>query len=150
MSGDDSFGEVSRSFRGEVASFEKMVSEVPANVGSLGIAGIVRCYYQVMKMSAMIRVLKPQSAGQGREDMLRQITCVERQIREKFDHGIHPAIMSHMAESVDRQTASLRESKGDGRTRETIEAEAKSFEKLREAMSTKEFVEQYDRGLNHD
>jgi len=148
MSDGGSFEEVSKMFLGEVAGFERMISEVPGDIDSLGTAEIVRCYYQVMNMSSMIKALKPQSTGQGRADMLRQITGVEKQIREKFDHGIHPAIMSQMAESVSRQTAFLRGSKRAGRRAGKVTGdEAGLFEKLREAMSTKEFVEQYDKEL---
>ncbi len=37
-----------------------------------------------------------------------------------------------------------------GKSKEEIENEAKKYEKLRQMMSTKEFVEQYDKGLSHD
>jgi len=137
---DSSFEETSRLFRAEIAGFERMISEVPGNIGSLGTAGIVRCYYRVMSMSSMIKALKPQITGRDGADMLEQVAGVEKQIREKFDRGIHPAIMSHMAESVSRQTEFLMGSSGSG-------DRAGLFERLREAMSTKEFVEQYDRGL---
>jgi len=36
------------------------------------------------------------------------------------------------------------------KSKETIENEAKLYEKLREIMSTKEFVKQYDSGLSND
>jgi len=145
---DSSFEETSKLFRGEVAGFERMISEARGGVGSLGTAEIVRCYYQVMSMSAMIKALKPQIAGRGGSDMLKQVTCVEKQIREEFDLGIHPAIMSHITESVSRQMASLRGSRrAGGGSKKITGDEAGLFEELREAMSTKEFVEQYDRGL---
>jgi len=36
------------------------------------------------------------------------------------------------------------------KSKETIENEAKLYEKLREIMSTKEFVKQYDAGISND
>jgi len=44
----------------------------------------------------------------------------------------------------------LKSNQGKEKTREIIEQEAELYEKLRATMSTKEFVEQYDKGLSHD
>ncbi len=144
---DDDPSKATRLFREEADGFERMIREVPGNVDSLDIAGIVRCYYQVMSMSSIIRALKSQSPGRGGAELAGQIAGIERQIRERFDCSIHPAIMSRISESADRQMASLRESRAGGKAGEDIEDEARLFERLRETMSTKEFVEQYDKGL---
>jgi hypothetical protein len=36
------------------------------------------------------------------------------------------------------------------KSKEDTENDAKLYEELRQKMSTKEFVEQYDKGLSHD
>ena len=36
------------------------------------------------------------------------------------------------------------------KSKEQIESNAKLFEELRQTMSTKEFVEQYENGISHD
>ncbi len=150
MSHSDSLDEISKLFRGEIDGFERMIRETPGKIGSLDTAEIVRCYYQVMSMSSIIRALKPQIRGQDGE-LAGQVAGVERRIREEFDCGIHPAIVSHMSESIDLQVASLKSSRKAGqKTTEEVKGEAGLFERLREAMSTREFVEQYGRGLDHD
>ena len=152
MSDSNSFEEITKLFQDEIGNFEKMILEMPNNIESLSIAEIIQCYYKVMNISSMIKVLKKsQNIEQNKEDVSKQITNVEKQIHEEFDHKIHPAIMSHITESINQQMTSLRESKKtEERTKEIIETEAKLFEKLRETMSTKEFVEQYNKELNHD
>ena len=44
-------------------------------------------------------------------------------------------------------TKQLQSSSSSDQSKEDIENQAKNFEQLREMMSTKEFVEQYDKGL---
>ena len=78
------------------------------------------------------------------------IELSEKFISEKFNSIIHPKIMEHIANSISGITSNLQSINSEQKSKETIENEAKLYEKLREIMSTREFVKQYDTGLSHD
>ena len=79
-----------------------------------------------------------------------KILYVEKFISEKFNSTIHPKIMERIAISISDITRNLQSINSEQKSRETIENEAKLYEKLREIMSTNEFVKQYDAGLSYD
>ena len=81
--------------------------------------------------------------------MLKSLNA-EKFISEKFNSAIHPKIMKHIANSISDITSNLQSLNSEQKSNETIENEAKLYEKLREIMSTKEFVKQYDAGLSND
>jgi hypothetical protein len=58
--------------------------------------------------------------------------------------------MKHITNSISNITSNLQSINSEQKSNETIENEAKLYEKLREIMSTKEFVKQYDAGISHD
>ena len=58
--------------------------------------------------------------------------------------------MERIAISISDITRNLQSINSEQKSRETIENEAKLYEKLREIMSTNEFVKQYDAGLSYD
>ena len=59
-------------------------------------------------------------------------------------------ILKHITNSISNITSNLQSINSEQKSKETIENEAKLYEKLREIMSTKEFVKQYDAGISHD
>jgi DNA-binding transcriptional regulator GbsR (MarR family) len=93
----------------------------------------------------MIIVVKPQ-LDQNNDKIL----YAEKFISEKFNSIIHPKIMKHITNSISNITSNLQSINSEQKSKETIENEAKLYEKLREIMSTKEFVKQYDAGISHD
>ena len=106
---------------------------------------IVEVYYQITNVSSMITVMKPQLAQNNDK-----ILYAEKFISEKFNSIIHPKIMEHITNSISDITDNLQSLNSEQKSKETIETEAKLYEKLREIMSTKEFVKQYDAGMSHD
>ena len=106
---------------------------------------IVEVYYQITNVSSMITVVKPQLA-QNNDKILH----AEKFISDKFNSDIHPKIMEHITNSISDITDNLQSLNSEQKSKETIETEAKLYEKLREIMSTKEFVKQYDAGMSHD
>jgi len=58
--------------------------------------------------------------------------------------------MQSITNSISDTTVKLQSLNSKQKSKETIENEAKLYEKLRELMSTKEFVKQYDSGLSND
>ena len=58
--------------------------------------------------------------------------------------------MSQLTKSIEESMKILQSNQLEQKSKEDVENEAKMYEALREKMSTKEFVEQYDKGLTHD
>ena len=106
------------------------------------ISDIVSTYYQTMNVKSMLDVLKNNS-----ETLTKNILDAEQIIQENFNNSLHPKILSYLNDVVSEYMNSLKENKGKERTRDIIENEAKLYEELRQLMSTKEFVEQYDKGM---
>ena len=111
---------------------------------------IVEVYYQITNISSMISVIKPQFDQNLDDSSCAKILNAEKFISEIFNLTIHPKIMKNIANSISNITRNLQSLNSEQKSKETIENEAKLYEKLREIMSTKEFVKQYDAGLSDD
>ena len=131
-------------FTSEYDKLENLVNGLNFDI-ELSVNQIVEIYYQITNVSSMIMVVKPQ-LDQNNDKIL----YVEKFISEKFNSIIHPKIMEHIANSISGITSNLQSINSEQKSKETIENEAKLYEKLRERMSTREFVKQYDTGLSHD
>jgi len=131
-------------FTSEFNKLENLVNGMNFDV-ELPVNQIVEVYYQITNISSMITVVKPQ-LDQNNTTIL----YVEKFISEKFNSIIHPKIMEHIVNSISSITHNLQSINSEQKSKETIESEAKLYEKLREMMSTREFVKQYDAGLSHD
>ena len=131
-------------FTSEYDKLENLVNGLNFDI-ELSVNQIVEIYYQITNVSSMIMVVKPQ-LDQNNDKIL----YVEKFISEKFNSIIHPKIMGHTANSISGITSNLQSINSEQKSKETIENEAKLYEKLREIMSTREFVKQYDTGLSHD
>ena len=131
-------------FTSEYDKLENLVNAMNFD-DELHVNQIVEVYYQITNVSSMITVVKPQLA-QNNEKIL----YAEKFISEKFNSIIHPKIMKHITNSISDITSNLQSINSEHKSKETIENEAKLYEKLREIMSTKEFVKQYDAGISHD
>ena len=131
-------------FTSEFNKLENLVNGMNFDV-ELPVNQIVEVYYQITNISSMITVVKPQLDRNNTK-----ILYVEKFISEKFNSIIHPKIMEHIVNSISSITHNLQSINSEQKSKETIESEAKLYEKLREMMSTREFVKQYDAGLSHD
>ena len=136
-------------FTSEFVKLEKLVNEInPTN--QLPANQIVEVYYQITNISSMITVMKQQLDQTDDSVSIEKILNTEKFISEKFNLIIHPKIMKNIANSISNITRNLQSLDSEQKSKETIENEAKLYEKLREIMSTKEFVKQYDSGLSND
>jgi len=131
-------------FTSEYDKLENLVNAMNFD-DELHVNQIVEVYYQITNVSSMIIVVKPQLAQNNDK-----ILYAEKFISEKFNSIIHPKIMKHITNSISNITSNLQSINSEQKSKETIENEAKLYEKLREIMSTKEFVKQYDAGISHD
>ena len=138
-----------RMFTSESDKLENLVNGVnPEN--ELPVHQIVEVYYQITNVSSMITVMKQQLDQNDDSTSLEKILNAEKFISEKFNFTLHPKIMQSITNSISDTTVELQSLNSKQKSKETIENEAKLYEKLRELMSTKEFVKQYDSGLSND
>ena len=81
-----------------------------------------------------------------------KIDKIEKYLVDNFTKSLHPEILTQLTNSIQNSTENLKllGKNSEQKTKETIEKEALLYKKLRELMSTKEFVEQYEIGLNND
>ena len=135
--------EISSMFDSESQKLENFLSKIS---DKMEISEIVETYYQVMNLTSMISMLKQQLDPKTHKNLLTQIDKTEQVILGKFNTDTHPKILENLSNSIQEMTKILQSSPGE-KTKEQIENESQMFEELRKKMSTKEFVEQYDKGL---
>jgi len=123
--------------------------DVANNKIDMNIHEIVETYYQVMNVSSMATMLKQQAYFEPKE-LLEKIQESEHLISEKFNSIIHPKILQKLSVTVQELTKNLQSGNLGEKSKEQIEFDSRLFEELRQNMSTKEFVEQYDFGITHD
>ena len=132
----------------EFKKLENLVNQINSE-NELPVNKIVEIYYQITNVSSMIEVMK-QQIEKSDLSSFEKISNAENFISEKFNSTIHPKIMNNIENSISEITHNLQSLDSEQKSKETIENEAKLYEKLREIMSTKEFVKQYDAGLSDD
>lgn len=132
----------------EFEKLENLANQINSG-NELLVNQIVEIYYQITNVSSMIEVMK-QQIDKSDLSSFEKISNVENFISKKFNSTIHPKIMNNIENSISEITKNLQSLDSDQKSKETIENEAKLYEKLREIMSTKEFVKQYAAGLSDD
>ena len=132
----------------EFEKLENLANQINSE-NELDVNQIVEIYYQITNVSSLIEVMR-QQIDKSDLSSFEKISNAENFISEKFNSTIHPKIMNNIENSVSKITKNLQSLDSDQKSKETIENEAKLYEKLREIMSTKEFVRQYDAGLSDD
>ncbi len=145
----DSIDDISGMFQTESEKLENLIN-IATTKSNLSIHEIIETYYQIMNVSSMITMLKPQIDVNKHKSFLEKIQETEKMISEKFNSNIHPKIVEILAKSIQDATKNLQSGDSEQKSKEDTENEAKLYEELRQKMSTKEFVEQYDKGLSHD
>tara|TARA_B110001454_G_scaffold164076_1_gene153648 strand:- start:364 stop:789 length:426 start_codon:yes stop_codon:yes gene_type:complete len=131
-------------FTSESNKLENLVNAMNFDT-ELPVNQIVEVYYQITNVSSMITIMKQQL-----DETNGKILYAEKFISENFNSIIHPKIIQNITNSISDITNNLQSLNFEQKSTEIIENEAKLYEKLREIMSTKEFVKQYDVGISHD
>ena len=132
----------------EFEKLENLANQINSG-NELLVNQIVEIYYQITNVSSMLEVMK-QQIDKSDLSSFEKISNVENFISKKFNSTIHPKIMNNIENSISEITKNLQSLDSDQKSKEIIENEAKLYEKLREIMSTKEFVKQYAAGLSDD
>ncbi|MCA9813065.1 MAG: hypothetical protein KC483_09450 [Nitrosarchaeum sp.] len=121
---------------------------VNAQRESLPISEIIELYYQIINVSSIAFMLKNKLGRSITEETLQKITSIELDITEKFNSSIHPQIIIQLSNTIQNTMKKLQSDSGN-KTKAEIKNESQLYEELRQQMSTKEFVEQYDKNLQH-
>ena len=140
--------EISKMIEGESQKLTSLFDTADSKT-DMSIHEIVETYYQVMNVSSMATMLKAQADSEPKE-LIEKIKQTEKLISERFDSIIHPKIMGHLSAIIQELTKHLQSGNSGEKSKDQIESDAKLFEELRQTMSTKEFVEQYEKGISHD
>ncbi len=147
------YDEISKSFISESKKLESAIDHLLQKSKKFSISEIVSIYYQIMNVTSLIQFLKQNISNNNSEKtqtLLEKIKFSENLIETTFNTNLHSIFLSHLTDNIQKIMTNLKANKGKEKTKEIIEHEAKLYEKLRVTMSTKEFVEQYDKGLSHD
>jgi hypothetical protein len=103
---------------------------------------------------ALMRFLRSNFEGKEPTEeskfLLIKMQEMEKYIDDKFDKDLHQLIMSKLKKSVENTIKKLKDttSKQGAKNKEDLKIQAKMYENLRQIMSTKEFVDQYQKGLS--
>jgi len=142
-------------FYSESSKLEDIVNQSLKKFEELSLSEIIGLYYQVINVTSLAKFLRQnlEDRKKSKENKLLSIKIqeIEKQIGEKFDANLHPLIMSNLKKSIDNSIKKLKEItlNQPEKTKEDVENQAKMYEELRQIMSTKEFVDQYNSELDN-
>ena len=156
----ESFHETCNLFSADSAKLEEMIYSALKNPEKLSISEIIGIYYQVIHVTSLIKVLRKhfdnleeKNIPQKLKIWIAQINQIEKKITEQFDNNLHPSVMKQLTNEIAWSMNNLKSAKKGvhgQKSKHIIQTEAEQFEKLRQMMSSKEFVIQYDKGLKHN
>jgi len=138
--------DISKMFEDESKKIENLF-DVADSKTEMSIHEIVEAYYQVMNVSSMANMLKQVNPEL---ELKKKISKTEKLISQRFDSIIHPRIIQNLSVSIQELTKKLQSGNSGEKSKEQTELDTVLFDELRQNMSTKEFVEQYENGLSHD
>ena len=132
-------------FVDESTKLKNSISKVQ-NSKSLSSTEIVGLYYQVINVSSLAEFFK-KSTGGSEATQLNKIQEIEKYIEENFNQSLHPLVSTQLKNHIENTKEKLKGNQTKQRSQSEIENQAKLYEQLRQEMSTKEFVEQYNQVL---
>jgi len=152
MSNESYFDETSKSFISESEKLETIITHLSQKSDKFSINEIIPIYYQIMNVTSRTQFLKQNISNNnsGKTQTLLEKIELTKNLISTFNTNLHRIILSNLTDQIQEIMTILKSNNEKEKTKETIESEAKFYEKLREIMSTKEFVEQYDKGVFHD
>ena len=129
--------------------------EVISKISEKSIPDIINLYYQAVMVHTLIKKIKDNLEFSDKSEykkLLDKIEETQKYLDDNFSKSLHPEILTQLTNSIQSQTKNLKllGENSEQKTKKTIEKEALLYKKLRELMSTKEFVEQYEIGLKND
>ena len=139
-------------FTSESEKLQKTIDSIP-KTSEKKLSDIINLYYQVTMVQTLAKKIKSDlKSPTENQNLFDEINKTEEYMNEKFSKSLHPEILSELTSSIQVSTDNLKRlgQNSEQKTKETIEKEALLYKELRELMSTKEFVEQYETGIKDD
>ena len=139
-------------FTSESEKLQKIIDSIP-KTSEKKLSDIINLYYQVTMVQTLTKKIKSDlKSPTENQNLFDEINKTEEYLNEKFSKSLHPEILSELTSSIQVSTDNLKQlgQNSEQKTKETIEKEALLYKELRELMSTKEFVEQYETGIKDD
>ena len=135
----------------EFEKFQNLINSIPKNSKIL-IPDIVGLYFQATMVETLSKKLREDMSESEQQKPLEKVNTIQKYVNENFSKALHPEILSQLENSIQKSTNDLKilGQNPEEKTKEIIENEAQLYKELRELMSTKEFVEQYDAGIKND
>ena len=152
METDITNNETLQLFISESHKLQKIIDSIP-KISKKNIPDIINLYYQVTMVRTLAKKIKSElKSPTENQNLFDEINKTEEYMNEKFSKSLHPEILSELTSSIQVSTDNLKQlgQNSEQKTKETIEKEALLYKELRELMSTKEFVEQYETGIKDD
>ena len=152
METDTNENETLELFTSESEKLQKIIDSIP-KTSEKKLSDIINLYYQVTMVQTLAKKIKSDlKSPTENQNLLDEINKTEEYMNEKFSKSLHPEILSELTSSIQVSTDNLKRlgQNSEQKTKETIEKEALLYKELRELMSTKEFVEQYETGIKDD
>ena len=135
----------------EFEKFQTIIDSISKNSEKM-IPDIVSLYFQATMVETLSKKLRQDIVESDQQTYLEKINKIQKYVDENFSKSLHPQILSQLINSIQESTDNLKllDQNSEEKTKEIIENEAQLYKELRELMSTKEFVEQYDAGIKDD
>ena len=135
----------------EFEKFQTILDSISKNSKKM-IPDIVSLYFQATMVETLSKKLRQDIVESDQQTYLEKINKIQKYVDENFSKSLHPEILSQLINSIQESTDNLKllDQNSEEKTKEVIENEAQLYKELRELMSTKEFVEQYDAGIKND
>jgi len=142
-------------FYSESNKLEEVISQFLKNSEKLSLSEIIGLYYQIINVTSLGKFLRQnlKDTENMKEDnrLLDKIQEIEKYIDEKFNSDLHLLLMPNLEKSIETLKIKLKDftTNQSEKTKEVVENQAKTYEELRQIMSAKEFVDQYNSGLDN-
>ena len=135
----------------EFEKFQTIIDSISKNSKKM-IPDIVSLYFQATMVETLSKKLRQDIVESDPQTYLEKINKIQKYVDENFSKSLHPEILSQLINSIQESTDNLKllEQNSEEKTKEIIENEAQLYKELRELMSTKQFVEQYESGIKND
>ena len=135
----------------EFEKSQKIIDSISKNSKKM-IPDIVSLYFQATMVETLSKKLRQDIVESDQQTYLEKINKIQKYVDENFSKSLHPEILSQLINSIQESTDNLKllEQNSEEKTKEIIENEAQLYKELRELMSTKQFVEQYESGIKND
>ena len=135
----------------EFEKFQSIIDSISKNSKKM-IPDIVSLYFQATMVETLSKKLTQDISESEQQTHLEKINKIQKYVDENFSKSLHPVILSQLVNSIQESTDNLKllDQNSEEKTKEIIENEAQLYKELRELMSTKQFVEQYESGIKND